>query len=63
MSRVIDNPKHWRNRAEETRALARKVDDPRTKRSLLESADGYERLAQRAEGRKSLVTHNKTPRD
>jgi hypothetical protein len=60
MSRIIDSPKHWRNRAKEKRALAGKVDDPKTKRALLEVADGYDRLAQRAEERN---THNKTPRD
>jgi hypothetical protein len=60
MSRVIDNPKHWRDRAKEKRALAGKVDDPKTKRALLEVADGYDRLATRAEERKA---QNKTPRD
>ena len=38
MSRVLDNPQHWRNRAQEMRALADLIDDPSTKRTLLEIA-------------------------
>ena len=53
MSRIIDNPKHWRDRAEKMRALASKIDDPKNKRTMLEIADGYDRLAKRAEERKA----------
>ena len=52
MSRVLDNPQHWRNRAQEMRALADLIDDPSTKRTLLEIAGPYDRLAEKAEERK-----------
>ena len=52
MSRILDNPLHWRKRARETRALADQVDNPYSKRALLDIASRYDRLAERAEGRK-----------
>ena len=44
----INDPKHWRDRAKEARALAEQMDDPEGKRMMLRVADDYERLAQRA---------------
>jgi hypothetical protein len=44
----INDPKHWRDRATEARALAEQMDDPEGKRMMLRVADDYERLAQRA---------------
>jgi hypothetical protein len=55
VSRILDNPLHWRKRARETRALADQVDNPYTKRALLDIAGRYDRLAERAEER------NRTP--
>jgi hypothetical protein len=47
----INDPKHWLDRAKETRALAEQIADPEAKRTMLKNADDYERLAQRAEER------------
>ena len=47
----INDPQHWRRRAEEMRALARLADDLDARSSMLGIADEYERLAQRAERR------------
>jgi hypothetical protein len=47
----INDPKHWLDRAKEARALAEQMDDPEAKRTMLNNADDYERLAQRAEER------------
>jgi hypothetical protein len=44
-------PRHWRDRAEEARAMADHMHDPETKRQMREIAEGYERLAERAERR------------
>jgi hypothetical protein len=43
------DPQYWRERAEEARARADQMNDPRTKRRLLGLADFYERLAGRLE--------------
>ena len=48
---VLDNPKHWRERAEEARSIAEQLSDPDAKRMMLRIADDYERLAQHAERR------------
>jgi hypothetical protein len=48
---LINDPKHWRERAEEARTVAEALDDPEAKRMMFEIARGYERLAQRAEER------------
>jgi hypothetical protein len=50
---IKDEPEHWRRRAEETRALANKFDDPVIKETLMEIADVYEQLAERSEQRRS----------
>ena len=47
--------KHWRDRAEETRAVAEQLDDPEARRIMLEIAAGYERLAERAQAREARV--------
>jgi len=44
-------PRHWRDRAEEARAMADQMHDPETKRQMREIAEGYEKLAERAERR------------
>jgi hypothetical protein len=49
--KLMNNPTHWRNRAEEARANAHQMSDPESKRMMLDIAAGYERLAERAERR------------
>ena len=47
----INDPKHWRYRAKEARAMAESMTDPEAKQSMLNVAADYERLAKRAEDR------------
>jgi hypothetical protein len=49
------NPKHWRARAEEARVVAQSLADAESKRMMLQVADDYERLADRAEKRGETV--------
>ncbi len=47
----INDPKHWRARAEEIRALADQMSDETSRQMMLRVASDYERLAERAEQR------------
>jgi hypothetical protein len=49
----IDNAKHWRDRADETLAIASQITHAESKRILLGIAHGYAQLARMAEARKS----------
>jgi hypothetical protein len=49
--RSINDPKHWRERAEEARALANQMNDKEAHQLMLGIARDYDRLAQRAEQR------------
>jgi hypothetical protein len=51
-ARPLDDPKHWRERADEARAVAEKLTDPECKRRMLEIAGGYECLALKVEERR-----------
>jgi hypothetical protein len=46
---ILLNPKHWRDRADKTRAKADVILRDDLKKRLLRVAEEYERLAQRAE--------------
>ena len=46
---VINDPRHWRVRAEEARVLAEGMKDPLLKQTMLQIAKDYDRLAQRTE--------------
>jgi hypothetical protein len=41
----INDPKYWRERAEEARSIAKLLKDQKAKRQLLSIAAGYSRLA------------------
>jgi hypothetical protein len=47
----INDPGHWRDRAEEMRALAQDVQDEAARQTMLRLAQDYDRLAARAEQR------------
>jgi hypothetical protein len=49
--KLLNDPKHWRDRAEEARVHAEQMRDPEACRMMLEIAAGYERLAKKAEQR------------
>ena len=48
-----DDPKHWRQLAQEAREVAERLDDAEAKRTMLEIAEGYEELAAILERRKT----------
>jgi hypothetical protein len=50
-SHIFDDPKHWRQRAEQARVLAGQMSDAASKEMMLGIAKDYERLAERAEQR------------
>ena len=50
-SQIFDDPKHWRQRAEEARVLAEQMSDAASREMMLGIAKDYERLATRAEQR------------
>jgi len=45
----INDPKHWRERAEEARAVSDVMTDEKSKKMMLRTAGDYEELARRAE--------------
>jgi hypothetical protein len=51
MTHVLNDPEHWLKRAEEARTLAGELTDSEARRMMLNIADGYDRLAKRAEAR------------
>jgi hypothetical protein len=51
MKPFINDPEHWRQRAEQARSIAGAMTDPQATLSMLRVADEYQKLAQRAEDR------------
>ena len=47
----LNDPEHWRQRAEESRVLAEQMSDETSKKMMLKIADDYEKLAARAVAR------------
>jgi len=45
---IVDDPAHWRRRAEEARRVADQLDDPIAKKTMLDIALSYEQLAAKA---------------
>jgi hypothetical protein len=56
--RDIKDPKYWRARAEEARAQAGKIRDPKAKQALLGIAANYDQLAERTE---AMINSRKRP--
>ncbi len=52
-SDTINDPKHWRDRTAEMRALADCMTKPETTAIMAKLADDYDKLADRAEKRES----------
>jgi hypothetical protein len=46
---LLNDPAHWRRRAEEARRIADHLDDPVAKQKMLEVAQHYEQIAAIAE--------------
>ncbi len=51
MPSFADDPAHWRQRADEARAMAEQMTDRDAKQMMLGIAEDYEKLAKRAEER------------
>jgi hypothetical protein len=52
---LFNDPKHWRERAQEARATAEQIPDPDARQKMQEIAESYDRLARRAEERLALA--------
>ncbi|MBV9286553.1 MAG: hypothetical protein JO288_01800 [Hyphomicrobiales bacterium] len=52
----INDPEHWRSRAEEARAIAEQMIDRDAIETMLKVAEQYENLAQKAERRRLAKT-------
>jgi len=48
MTDLLKDPAHWRARAEEALRVADTLADPQARQSMLEIAESYQRLAERA---------------
>jgi hypothetical protein len=62
MTSLLDDPEHWRSRAEEARNIAEQLSDLESRRTMLRIAADYERLAEHAEPRATRKSPATTPR-
>jgi len=46
---MLENPGYWRSCAEDARSIANESQNPKIKRTMLDVAAGYDRMAQHAE--------------
>jgi hypothetical protein len=53
MASLLNDPRHWRERAEEARKVVAESDNPLVRRSMMRIVEEYEELAKRAEERVS----------
>ena len=58
-SHIFDDPKHWRQRAEEANALAEQMSDATAREMMLGIAKDYDRLAVMTEQRAQEERHKK----
>jgi hypothetical protein len=49
--KLVNDPKHWRERAEEMRTTAARITDRKVKAIMLGTAEGYDNVAKTIEGR------------
>ncbi len=59
---IATDPKHWRDRAEEARAMAVQMSDREARNMMLDIAESYEKLAKRAEKRAAGLLPNQLAR-
>jgi hypothetical protein len=59
MIKLLNDAQHWRDRAEEARVIASSMHDETARRQMFAIAEGYQRLAERAEER----TNSNQPAD
>jgi hypothetical protein len=57
---LLNNVRHWRDRAEKARMHADQLTDPEAKHMMLGIAESYEKLAQRAEERRLKAESSET---
>jgi hypothetical protein len=50
---ILDDPSHWRRRAEEARRVADQLDDAIAKKTMLDIAQSYEQLAALAQAKRA----------
>jgi hypothetical protein len=55
----LNDPQHWRDRADQMRALASESSDPESRTIMLRVANDYDLLARRAERRAQGVAQSK----
>jgi bacterioferritin (cytochrome b1) len=60
MSKRLDDPQYWRDRAEEARTHAEEMKDPETRHIMLKIAEGHERQAQILEKKKAADSQNRS---